>query len=598
MSRLQDDTLIEQVRDLMGRDRESMRICESIQTSPLELALFKALSATPRDAKTKRLRQMFVSASDSSLSCYLQLMKHLPGKTGPNLSFVLEHAAKLINLRDGKGPYFQSRDGAGEDTSRLLPCSIHTALFFGSAVADVARCFEAIALKHGTRALLHESGAVDGLLEMASSLTSRAQTAPSSHNPWKEARCLLGQLADVQQNNLGRFLAASPEWSFEYSSIFKQAPLLAEAFRNSMRTVCLQGHLRDIEWLMLSSLTVVCSAKEFIVYKVAKRCCLVQISVSKYHPEGLLWVRTVRRQSGSWIEATARWRTLLVRLLEEKMLLPNVQLVALFLGLASIPMAASPSNKTHGTPQASSVALQDLVHEHTQFAFHPEPPAVHEHIQFVFHPDPPAVVSPIEAQQIVDIQEADFVERNLLSAVIDEEEDQIWQCTFNRYPVCLQQCLEHGSALTQCREALQLRGHECVMAESGAKVFVQPHQFDRVIHAIRHLPDESKPSHKDVFVAASLEHLLEQDLATIVASGGSIQGAWVKARKEFGLDDIDSLREKPGEWKEPNTLALLKVRRSFLCTVSPRHAMNSVVQSATDESDPSARMNPRRAKMD
>jgi len=179
------------------------------------------------------------------------------------------------------------------------------------------------------------------------------------------------------------------------------------------------------------------------------------------------------------------------------MLPPNVQLVTLFLGLASI---ASPDKKTRGTPQTSSVALQDM------------------HVQFVSHPDPPAVISSIEAQQIVDIQEAGFVERNLLSAVIDGEEDQIWRCTFNRYPLCLRQCLDYGSALTQCREALRLLGHECVMAGCGAKLFVQPHQFDRVIQAIRHLPEESKPSHKDVFVAASLEHLLEQDIATIIAS--------------------------------------------------------------------------------
>lgn len=77
-----------------------------------------------------------------------------------------------------------------------------------------------------------------------------------------------------------------------------------------------------------------------------------------------------------------------------------------------------------------------------------------------------------------------------------------------------------------------------------------------------------------------------------------MQGAWVKTREEFVLDGIDSLREKPGEWNDPSTFALLKVRRSFLCTVSPRLAMNFVVQSATDESDPSARMNPRRAKID
>jgi len=138
------------------------------------------------------------------------------------------------------------------------------------------------------------------------------------------------------------------------------------------------------------------------------------------------------------------------------------------------------------------------------------------------------------------------------------------------------------------------------MAECGAKVFVKPHQFDRVIQSIRDLPDESKPSHKDVFVAASLEHLLEQDLATIATCGGSMQGAWVKAREEFVLADIDSFPEKPGECNEPRVLALglLKVRRSFLCTVRPRRAANSVVQSATEESDPSARMNPRRVEMD
>ena len=121
---------------------------------------------------------------------------------------MLAAAARLIELRDGHGSYFQSRNC--RQGVNLVPACVPDALSFGSDVEDVFSCLQAIAQKHGVASLLSEEGVVEVLFKIASGC-SRATDAPTCENPWSKARALLGQLADCQQNALGSFLAAWPE---------------------------------------------------------------------------------------------------------------------------------------------------------------------------------------------------------------------------------------------------------------------------------------------------------------------------------------------------------------------------------------------------
>merc|ERR1711904_691439 len=91
------------------------------------------------------------------------------------------------------------------------------------------------------------------------------------------------------------------------------------------------------------------------------------------------------------------WRILLDSTLEQKMLMPAVQLVACFLGLEPISKVKSSSLNAYKarSPQAEKLS-----------------PSIMEYdvIEPVHHRDPPAVISPQEAETFVHVQEAGFVE--------------------------------------------------------------------------------------------------------------------------------------------------------------------------------------------
>jgi len=532
-----------------------------------------------------QLREKFVSAGDAHVNKYLLYVQHAGvGKSGPKLGRMLNKAGRLITLRDGQGPYFKSNKY--QQGVNLVPAFTEEALHFGSAVEDLFSCLQAIAQKHGAASLLAEEGAVEGLFKIASG-ESRATDAPSCSNPWSGARALLGQLAEVQQNALGCFLAAWSGWSEQSANgIFRldkgsnfihwNVGLCQEAFHKAVGVVYLLGDLEDIEWLIVSGLQVSCKTRDFTVFKVASHCHLLHI-LPTYLPKMPRGTRDAR-SSVSFNDAKESWQNFLLSMLEQKLPLPPVQLVARFLGLAAVALAVTPTQQMHkACHPPTSAGLSHAI--------------VDEHIQIVCHPDAAAVICPMEAQLIVNLQEAGFVERNLESGVLEDHGEQIWRCTFNRYPWSLQEALEQGSALSRCRELLLMHGYGFKLEESGAKILVHPYQFNRVMEAIQHL----HVTHRDIFVAASLESLLEEDITVIASSQGHFQGAWARAREELSLD-VDSIPDRPGEWGEHSFAPHLEVRRSFLCNASTlvRRSTGLVTQSATEESQPSRRMNPRR----
>lgn len=498
---------------------------------------------------------------------------------GPALSSMLSSAAKVIDLSPyGRPPFFDSTRGSCPET-RLVPESIETALHFGSCPEGLVACFEAIARRCGISALLKEDGCVRALFEVASG-NSRATQAPTYHNPWKEARALLAQLAEVQQNSLGQFLSLSPEWHKEYTRLFYgegdprfvnfNIKLPELAFHQDMRALYLQGALSDIEWLMVfDNKRLFVHSSDFAVVELTTSRCLVHIMSESYSggiPFAMKKVRTCTKQKQLWCH-------FLMKMLEQKCPPPPLHRIAGFLGLWPL-LGFDPLTAGQPSPRGEAGGLPTPVVEH---------PVIDE----ILHHDLPAVIDPLEAAQFVRIQESDFVVRNLDAGVVEDSADQIWRGTFNRFPHGLREALEHGPALRRCREALEGRGYVWMLEETGAKIFVHPWQYQQVV---QHLPPGT--SSRDVLVAGSLEFLLEQDLASISVDGSSFRGAWIRTREELSAD-VDSLPERLGEW--PVELQDdITVQRTFLCSSPQLLPAAAVIQSATAESDPSERLNPRR----
>eukprot|EP00406_Dinophysis_acuminata_P009061 CAMPEP_0179217818 /NCGR_PEP_ID=MMETSP0797-20121207/4122_1 /TAXON_ID=47934 /ORGANISM="Dinophysis acuminata, Strain DAEP01" /LENGTH=582 /DNA_ID=CAMNT_0020924083 /DNA_START=20 /DNA_END=1766 /DNA_ORIENTATION=+ len=545
-------------------------------------ALVIATCEARRDSLASELRQELVVASDRELTKSLQCMLHGPGKHGPQLSDMLSVAAKLIPLRGGRGPYF-AKDWAGSKAG-LVPASIGETLLYGSCPQGLVDCLEAIARMHGVRALLQEEGCVRALFEIGSG-SSRAIEAPSYHNPWREARALLAQVAADQDYVLGRFLSSWPAWESERyraSAIFQADPdsvwinfndaILDLAFEKATSLFYLRGELLDIEWLLLADIakTKVAKTEDFLLARLTQRCCLVHIPPGSRAGtvQGMQDVRT----SKAFSRQKELVRALFFSTLEQRMLMPAVRLVGQFLAVeppAPAAMAGSKS-KAGGGPRAPHAPTPSP-------AIEPDAAV----IQSVFHLDPPAEIDPQEAEAFVQVQEAGFVERTLGSAVLVQPEDldRIWHGTFNRYPASLCQALSHGSCLRRCREALSAHGFAWKLEESGATLLVQPWQYPTVL---RHLP--RRATQRDVFVSGSLEFLLEQELASIASVHGSFQGAWIKAREELSME-VGSTPSRVGD-ANGHPLHRELVSRGILCIAPLRRPANAVTQSATAESDP------------
>lgn len=197
-------------------------------------------------------------------------------------------------------------------------------------------------------------------------------------------------------------------------------------------------------------------------------------------------------------------------------------------------------------------------------------------------PGGPGGDPPEEAAKFVQLQEAGFVERNLgaVAWAAGDFTEAVLICTFNRYPAALRQALDEGPALRQCRAALEAHGYAWALP-GGAKVFVHPDQYE---HGLRRLPEELR--HRDVVIARSLEHLLEEDFGMVESHSGSFRGAWVAARRQLPLstdsdahsrDAVPSNSTHEEEELHARLDALLlhvRVCRTFLCAVpAPRSAL-------------------------
>eukprot|EP00913_Durusdinium_trenchii_P010128 g9497.t1 len=108
------------------------------------------------------------------------------------------------------------------------------------------------------------------------------------------------------------------------------------------------------------------------------------------------------------------------------------------------------------------------------------------------HVDPPSVIPPAEAQKIVDVQHAGFIERNLGAAADTSAEYGAEEIKMighvNRNTKELRELFFTGEPLKQCREELARRNLP-VRLDSGCLVFVKPWQHEEVVKAIAQRDD-------------------------------------------------------------------------------------------------------------
>jgi len=91
-----------------------------------------------------------------------------------------------------------------------------------------------------------------------------------------------------------------------------------------------------------------------------------------------------------------------------------------------------------------------------------------------------------------------------------DDAEEIYLYPFAITPAEFTRALLEGPELAHVRQALSSSDYECVLPESGAKVFVKPHQYQGVLDAIKKKGCALRPSH--VIVSASLLPELEPRL--------------------------------------------------------------------------------------
>merc|ERR1712113_949812 len=101
-------------------------------------------------------------------------------------------------------------------------------------------------------------------------------------------------------------------------------------------------------------------------------------------------------------------------------------------------------------------------------------------IQHVTHEEPAATICPGEAEQVVALQQAGFVERNLEAGILPEQDERVLLLQLNRAPSDLILALSERPALEPCRQEMQAEGCPFVLA-SGAFIFVKPWQYQSAI---------------------------------------------------------------------------------------------------------------------
>lgn len=192
--------------------------------------------------------------------------------------------------------------------------------------------------------------------------------------------------------------------------------------------------------------------KDFTIFNVTQRCCLVHISPNS-------WAGTVQgmrdlRISKSFSRQKKLLREVFFSSLEQRMLMPALQLVCQFLAVEPPTSVTKAGMNADGDPKNERKLSVLGMEDDPSAEMNPHGADV---MQSICHLEPPARIDPQEAEAFVRVQEAGFVERNMLSSVVEEQE-RIWHSTFNRYPAALCEALRHGTCLRSCRERCKCTG--------------------------------------------------------------------------------------------------------------------------------------------
>jgi hypothetical protein len=181
---------------------------------------------------------------------------------------------------------------------------------------------------------------------------------------------------------------------------------------------------------------------------------------------------------------------------------------------------------------------------------------------------------------------------NVETASSVHEPETIWLLHFKRNPEIFRQCLEDHVSLKSCRDALAEAGHEWNLP-SGAKIFVQPWQYQQTIDA---LEQGEWPVHKlrpyHVVAAENLLPIVEESLSGVPCR----QGARVKKRSAIGIAQPPKRMKSNAEVSLDNSNFVvlpegLDCERTFICMTHTLCNADSVTQSTTEVH---AGRNPRR----
>mmetsp|Transcript_131093 Transcript_131093/g.261587 ORF Transcript_131093/g.261587 Transcript_131093/m.261587 type:complete len:762 (+) Transcript_131093:93-2378(+) len=138
-----------------------------------------------------------------------------------------------------------------------------------------------------------------------------------------------------------------------------------------------------------------------------------------------------------------------------------------------------------------------------------------EVIQYIAHADPAAHIAEEEASQVVDVQQACFIERCLTSSAgieegytSTEDTETVWISKINRNTKELREELMTGPSLRTPRDELEREEYPWELP-CGALVFISPWQYRQVMIKLEGM--ELFPDH--IIFAGSLEYLVEEALS-------------------------------------------------------------------------------------
>lgn len=195
------------------------------------------------------------------------------------------------------------------------------------------------------------------------------------------------------------------------------------------------------------------------------------------------------------------------------------------------------------------------------------------------HVDPPSVIPPAEAQKIVDVQHAGFIERNLGAAADTSAEYGAEEIKMighvNRNTKELRELFFTGEPLKQCREELARRNLP-VRLDSGCLVFVKPWQHEEVVKAIAQR-DDITASH--IIFSSSFQS--EVDRTFHLAQTQGISGAWFRSATPLPPKAVSSTESSGARDEEASIDGVFECQQTFM-TWRPIQPRVAVTESTTD----------------